>query len=501
MPGHEESVTLIAAQVQLFHKCNKPFRIYHGPTNSTRPFKYGDDSMIDTSKLSNVLRVDIDTRTALVEPNVSMDRLVKTTLQYGLIPPVVMEFPGITAGGGFSGTSGESSSFKHGLFEQTVNRIEMVLANGDVVNASGTENAELFYGAASSFGTLGVTTLLDLRLIEAKTYVELTYHPVANISEAVQKIEEATKDTTNDYLDGILFARDHGVICTGRLTNVLKEGVRIQRFSRRKDPWFYLHAKKIIKQQHNTPFTEAVPLVDYLFRYDRGGFWVGTFAFKYFLTPFNSLTRWALDQFLQTRFMYHALHESGLSQRYIVQDFGIPYSAAEKFVERLDCDFKFYPLWLCPIKQIAQMEHSTFSHFGVKGEPDAPEMLLNFGFWGEGSSDLAKFVDANRRLEAIVQGFNGKKWLYAHTYYTESEFWKIYSKEKYDTLRAKYHATYLPSVYEKVKVDLTGGKGHMTWTARLLNLFWTIWPLRGLYGLFHAAFGGDYLLRRKVNRK
>jgi len=49
-----------------------------------------------------------------------MDQLVKATLAYGFAPPVVMEFPGITAGGGFSGTSGESSSFRHGFFDKTV---------------------------------------------------------------------------------------------------------------------------------------------------------------------------------------------------------------------------------------------------------------------------------------------------------------------------------------------------------------------------------------------
>jgi FAD/FMN-containing dehydrogenase len=68
--------------------------------------------MVDISILSNVLQVDAENYVALVEPNVPMDRLVEATLAHGLVPPVVMEFPGITAGGGFSGTSGESSSFR-----------------------------------------------------------------------------------------------------------------------------------------------------------------------------------------------------------------------------------------------------------------------------------------------------------------------------------------------------------------------------------------------------
>jgi FAD/FMN-containing dehydrogenase len=56
--------------------------------------------MVDASQLSHVLKVDTVKKIALVEPNVPMDKLVEATLEYGLIPPVVMEIPGITAGGG-----------------------------------------------------------------------------------------------------------------------------------------------------------------------------------------------------------------------------------------------------------------------------------------------------------------------------------------------------------------------------------------------------------------
>lgn len=48
--------------------------------------------VVDTSRLNHVVSVDTEKQTALVEPNVSMDRLVEETLKYGLIPHVVMEF-------------------------------------------------------------------------------------------------------------------------------------------------------------------------------------------------------------------------------------------------------------------------------------------------------------------------------------------------------------------------------------------------------------------------
>ncbi|ENI08504.1 hypothetical protein COCC4DRAFT_37225, partial [Bipolaris maydis ATCC 48331] len=70
------------------------------------------------------------TKTALIEPNVPMDVLVQETMKAGLLPPVVMEFPGITVGGGFVGTAGESSSFKYGFFDRTVLSAEVVLADG-----------------------------------------------------------------------------------------------------------------------------------------------------------------------------------------------------------------------------------------------------------------------------------------------------------------------------------------------------------------------------------
>src|SRR4051794_29607608 len=127
MDAHDTAVRIIASGVRQFYERKVPYRIYHGSTNSTRRSALKRDQMIDTSKLTHVLHVDTASKTAVVEPNVPMDRLVEATLPYGLIPPVVMEFPGITAGGGYSGTSAESSSFRHGFFDRTVNWVEMVL--------------------------------------------------------------------------------------------------------------------------------------------------------------------------------------------------------------------------------------------------------------------------------------------------------------------------------------------------------------------------------------
>lgn len=497
MEAHNTRVSAITARVQDFYNRKVPFRNYHGSTNSTRESQYCRDNIVDTSGFKHILDVNEKAKTAIVEPNVPMDDLVEATLAKGLVPPVVMEFPGITAGGGFSGTSGESSSFRYGFFDRIVNFIEIVIPNGEVVTASRTDKADLFWGAAASFGTLGVITMLEIQLIDAQRYVELTYHATSSMSQAMQKFEEANIDTTNDYLDGIVLGKDRIVICSGRLTNKAKKGVRVQRFTRASDAWFYLHAKDVTEKTSKT--VELVPLVDYLFRYDRGGFWVGRYAFTYFITPFNRVTRFLLDRFMRTRVMYRALHQSGHSKQYIIQDVAVPYKAAKEFSEWLHDSYGIYPLWLCPLKQRGKSSDSPRGLLAEKTSEEGPEYLMNFGVWGPGPKDRQKFVTANKRLEQKVQQLQGKKWLYAHAYYTEEDFWTIYDRKEYDALRNKYHAYYLPSIYDKVKVNIAaeGSAVRESWLLWLFLLFWSIWPLSGLYGVYKALRGGDYLLRQK----
>ena len=64
--------------------------------------------------------------------------------------------------------------------------------------------APRFHGAAGACGNVGVTSLVELQLREAKKYVETTYHPVWRMMAAIKKIEEVTADLDLDYVDGIL---------------------------------------------------------------------------------------------------------------------------------------------------------------------------------------------------------------------------------------------------------------------------------------------------------
>ncbi|GAW22757.1 hypothetical protein ANO14919_123000 [Xylariales sp. No.14919] len=497
---HDQAVSAISKRLREFYARREAFRVYHGSTNSTRAIYKDGDKVIDTSNLNRVLAVDVANKTALVEPNVPMDKLVEAALTNGLVPLVVMEFPGITAGGGFSGSAGESSSGRHGPFDSTINSIEIVLPNGEVRRASKTQDPDLFWGAASAFGTVGIVTLLEVQLQDAAQYVQLTHYPVRSFSEASKMLQEQVADTSVEFVDGIVFSPSKTVICVGRLADALPSGSKPQRYLGRKDPWFYLDVQKRAMDS-SSPVVDYVPLTDYLFRWDRGGFWVARYAYRYFLTPFNRVTRYALDTFMHARVMYHALHTSKLSDTYIIQDVGVPFDAVEAFYEWLHDTLKIYPLWLCPIRVRRYTPDAAHGLHADFADPSrTPEVMLNFGVWGPGPRDYDELVRLNRLIEHKVHELRGKKTLYAQAYYTEEEFWETYNKPAYDAVRTKYHADHLPSVFDKVKVDEAAKKKAKEQT-RMPSILRDKRPFQGLYGVYKAWRGQDYLLQKKARGK
>jgi delta24-sterol reductase len=408
----------------------------------------------------------------------------------------------------FAGTSGESSSFRYGLFDSTIKGVEIILGNGDIIWATPDKHRDLFFSAAGSCGSLGVITLLEMELVDARTYVELVYIPVNSTEDAVAQLKYYQHHSDVTYMDGILYSPTSGVVMIGRLTNLHISGP-VQRFDRASDPWFYMHAESILKSLahtsqafgRRTTHKEYIPIKTYLFRYDRGVFWSGLRAFKYFVMPFNALTRYLLDPFMYSRTMVHALHRSGIAAQTIIQDFAVPYSSASNFIDWTDERTGIWPLWLCPVKS-APLDQRSFS----QGNNIKDDILLDVGIWDMGPKDPHAFIKLNRDFEQKVTELGGMKCLYAHAYYTEEEFWDIYDKDKYMALRKKYHAESLPSVYDKVKVDLQGVAGgqirktEVGWREWAYNGFWNMWPMGGMYGVASATKGllvkSDYLLKR-----
>ncbi len=123
--------------------------------------------------------------------------------------------------------------------------------------------------------------------------------------------------------------------------------------------------------------------------------------------------------------------------------------------------------------------------------------MLNVGLWGAASTDPEAFVRDNQDLETRLTELGGRKVLYSHTYYTEEEFWKLYDQQWYQELRQRYSATTLPTVYDKVKVDVVRQRqkqmGNLAW----LRGLGASWPFAGFVGIWYAIKSRDYLIHRR----
>lgn len=438
---HSIDLKNIQEQMRSFFARKQKVKIYHGTTNSTRAQKFEKDKFVDVSRLDRVVEINTNEQYILVEPNVSMDKLVEATLEHDLIPPVVMEFPGITVGGGIQGGAGESSSFKHGLFHDICLEYEIVLGNGEVVTASPTQNEDLFYGTACSYGSLGVITLVKLRLITAKNFVHLTYHTVKGFDESIRLTEKKVGEAV-DFIDAILFEKNRGVIMVGNFVD--KKDLPISTFSKASDEWFYIHADKISKK--HSLYDEIIPIREYLFRYDRGAFWMGKYGFSFLKVPFNRFTRFVFNYFCKTRELYQSLHAANFSQRYLIQDIGVPKQSATKLLDYVANVLNIFPIWFIPLKP-AKQEKLSLNYI-------SSDLIISIGIWADINQNYSRFVEINRDLEKTISDLRGRKWLYAHQYYSREEFWKIYDHAWYTALRDKYFANEVfPDIYDKTKVS------------------------------------------------
>lgn len=437
--AHRRACDRIQAQVQRAAVEGQKLRISHGNSNSTRNDAKDPGSVVDTRALSSILEINTTQAYVVAEPNVSMAELVAALLPLGYLPFVVPEFPRITIGGAVQGGAAESSSFKYGCVHEACLEYEIVTPVGTKI-VTRELDPELFAALPCSLGSLAVLTSVKIPIRPAKPWVNLRYTPVSDNRAAIDAIASAVT-TDVDFIDGIMFAPHCGTVMTGAMSDTPL--ARTARFGRWRDEWFYLHAERTARQGRRE---ESIPTADYLFRYDRGGFWMGRHGFAVFHVPFTRAARTVFARLLSTHVLYAFLRSSGLSQRYLIQDICLPRESAQAFLAYNEARLGIFPVWLCPIAPDAQAFLAP-NHLET-------ELVVNVGLWGPVDAGFEEFVALNRDLEAEVSRLRGRKVLYAHAYYEEREFWTIYDRQRYAQARRRTAASRVfPDIFTKCRVD------------------------------------------------
>ena len=268
---HRGHVERVQGQLHQLHANGQAFRIQHG--RKALPDENGE--VVDITPVCRVLDRCADTVT--VEGATTMHALLEDCLKAQRMPLVTIENPLQTVGGAFCSANGGSTSFRHGLFHETVTAIEVLFANGKYCILTKDESPD-FYRFLNSCGGLGIVIALDIRVQRTLNYVKLTYQPVASVADAKNQFDELSQDQATNFLEGIMFAPDAGVVCRGELASKKACGA----LNKVLTPHAELEYLQLLERQEisTTRFEEATSVASYIFRYGKDATYTRKLAFE-----------------------------------------------------------------------------------------------------------------------------------------------------------------------------------------------------------------------------
>ncbi|XP_055605837.1 delta(24)-sterol reductase-like [Uranotaenia lowii] len=453
--SHDAKVAAIQRQVRKWKDSGSTSKMCTArpgwQTMSFRKPMYKKSSYQINCNLVDVLEVDTDKRVVRVEPLVTMGQLSETLAAIGWTIAVVPELDDLTVGGLVMGTGVESSSHIFGLFQHICVSYELVLADGSVIKCSETENSDLFYSVPWSYGTLGLLTAAEIKIIPATTYIRLHYEPVIGLHAIVDKFEGASRDTKNNhFVEGLLYSLNEGVIMTGEMVDDSEiESDKVNDIGKWYKPWFFTHVGNILKRGQIT--YEYVPLRDYYHRHSRALFWE-----IQDIVPFgnNIIFRYLFGWLLPVKVSLLKLTQTETVKKlyennHIIQDLLVPTSTMKKCCEEFDRLVNVYPVWLCPFL----LPNNPGMLQPAKGM--ANDLYVDIGVYGVPKNRRFDPVETTRAIEDLVEKCKGFQMLYADTYRSRDEFRRMFDHGLYDKMRQKYGCeNAFPEVYGKVNKNV-----------------------------------------------
>ena len=396
---------------------------------------------INIAGLNNILKVNTRENYVVTEPNVSMEQITDYLLNLENGPymlPVTPEFKHITIGGAVNGLGIESSSCKHGLFENIVLKYELLLTNGELIEATfDNEYKDLFYSLSGSYGTFGILTKVYLKIVSTEYYVRVNY----KVYTSPKEVEYIFKNSKDEFIEGLVFS-DKTLVS-------IAEPVKIDNydwlfntssFNNFFSKWYYNHVKGI--SDNYLEYTEFIPIKDYLFRWDRGAFWFASNRLD--CTIYN---RVLYGSSLTSKKLYERAKKKDVYEREkykVVQDLLVPIENMCDLIKEIKSITNINPIWLCPIKTYENREKSIFSL------PNNGKIYVDVGVYGGWEQVEHDFLGKNQLIERLLYDRGGIKFLCNMNYYDKETFWKIYNKETYDKLKLKYDSkNNLLDIYDK----------------------------------------------------
>jgi FAD/FMN-containing dehydrogenase len=383
---------------------------------------------LDVRDFDHVLGIDSAAGWVDAEGMVPYDVLADACLAKGSMPAVVPQLKSITLGGAVAGVGIEATSFRHGLVHETVHELEVLTGSGEILQARpDNEHADLFYGLANSYGTLGYALRVRAATLPVKHYVAVEHRRFGEAETFFAELARACAGDA-DFVDGVVFDGGTLVLSTARFVDAAPY-VSDYTFER-------IYYRSLLERE-----LDYLTARDYLWRWDTDWFWCSKnlgaqrplIRRLYGRNRLNSRTYTRLMRLNGRLGLTRALDRLGGSQREsVIQDVDLPIEQAGEFLAFLLREIGILPVWICPIGATPQA--ARFPLF-----PRRRALYVNFGFW-----DVVRRREAvppghfNRLVEREVARLGGIKSLYSDSYYDADEFAATYGGSAYGRLKARY---------------------------------------------------------------
>ena len=435
MKAHEKKVGRIARQLRerdsalplSLHKKSVSHQV-----PKPRDKKYTDEKL-DISDFDKIIYIDKERRICIAEPGVTFEKLVNETMKNSLVPLVVPELKTITIGGAVAGCSIESMSYKFGGFHDNCLEYEIVTAKGDVLACTpNNENRLLFQMVNGTFGTLGIITLLKFSLIPAKQFVKVIYEKYESLEEYKTAIWSHYAKNDADFMDGIIHSPEEYVLSIGNFVDNVP----------------YLHSYEWMRIYYISTSNrkeDYLKTADYFFRYNKGvtnvhpKSFVGRLLFGRIINSDNTLK-------LANNF--RKLLPPAIIP--ITVDTFIPFSRVGEFMEWYEREINHFPLWCVPYKIVHKYEWISDEFFGKVKD----ELFIDIAIYGMRRKDTEYYY---RIIEKKLMELGAIKTLISTNLYSEEEFWSVWNKKNFDTVKSKTDPENIfRNLYEKTCIASRG---------------------------------------------
>jgi L-gulono-1,4-lactone dehydrogenase len=167
-----------------------------------------DDVMVRLDRMNRVVEVDPDAGLAKVEGGVVIRDLSEALYGHGLALENLGDIDVQTISGAIS-TATHGTGERYRNISSQVEALELVTADGSVVECSRESDAELWRAARVGVGSLGVIASLTLRCVPAFT-IRRNDHPLP-LDEALSSLDELA--ARNDHFEFYVFPHTDVALC------------------------------------------------------------------------------------------------------------------------------------------------------------------------------------------------------------------------------------------------------------------------------------------------